>query len=93
MFLICINDFPQSLLESSSYLYANDTCIFYQYKDIQRIEDTINKEFLTLCECFTDNKLSIRFGKEKECISKFKLLIKLNTSYGDSNIKQYHTVE
>ena len=39
--LICINDLPQSLSESGSYLYADDMCIFYQGKDIRKIEDVL----------------------------------------------------
>ena len=38
LFLIYINDLPQALNESGSYLYADDTCIFYQDKDVERIE-------------------------------------------------------
>ena len=29
LFLIYINDLPQSLSENGSYLYADDMCIFY----------------------------------------------------------------
>ena len=29
-------------------IYADDTCIFYQEKDIHKIEDVVNKELLTL---------------------------------------------
>ena len=31
LFLIYINDIPQGLNETASYLYADDTCIFYQH--------------------------------------------------------------
>ena len=34
LFLIYINDLPQSLSELGSYFYADDMCIFYQDKDI-----------------------------------------------------------
>ena len=52
-----INDLPQALNETESYLYADDICIFYQDKDFEKIEKVLNKEFLSLCECFIDNKL------------------------------------
>ena len=38
LFLICINDLPQVLNESASNLYADDTCIYYQHKDIQKLK-------------------------------------------------------
>ena len=66
LFLIYINDLPQSLSETASNLYAGDTCIYYQHRDIQKIENVLNKEFSSLCEWFIDNKLSIHFGEDKK---------------------------
>ena len=57
LFLIYINDLPQALNETGSYLYADDTCIFYQDKDVEKIEKVLSKEFSSLCEWFIDNKL------------------------------------
>ena len=65
LFLIYINDLPKSLSETASNLYASDTCIYYQHRDIQKIENVLNKEFSSLCEWFIDNKLSIHFGEDK----------------------------
>ena len=50
LFLIYINDLPQALNETGSYLYADDTSIFYQDKDVETIERVLNKEFWFLCE-------------------------------------------
>ena len=47
------------------YLYADDTCIFYEDKDVAKIEKSPNKYFWSLCEWFIDNKLSIQFGDDK----------------------------
>ena len=38
LFLICINNLPQALNETASNLYADDTCIYYQHKDIQKLK-------------------------------------------------------
>ena len=64
LFLIYVNNLPQALNETWSYLYADDTCIFYQDKDVKKIEKVLSKEFSSLCECFID-KLSIHFGDDK----------------------------
>ena len=96
LFLIYINDLPQSLSESGPYLYVDDTCVFYQDKNIHKIEDVLNKEFSTRCVWLVDNRLSIHFGEDKtKCIffSKTKRLSKLNIYYGDHIIKQCHTIE
>ena len=65
LFLIYINDLPQSLSELGSYIYADDMCIFYQDKDINKIEDVQNKELSRLCEWLDFNKLLIHVGKTK----------------------------
>ena len=64
LFLLYLNDLPQSLSDAGSYLYANDTCIFYKHEGI-KIENVLNKEFSSLCQWFIDNKLSIHFGEDK----------------------------
>ena len=62
LFLLYVNDLPQSFSNTGSYLYADDTCIFYQHEDVKKIENVLNKEFSSLCQWFIDNKLSIHFG-------------------------------
>ena len=74
LFLIYVNDLPRSLSESGSDFYADDTCIFYQDKDVHKIVDVLNKEFSTL-------KLSIHFWiKQNELKIKQNVLsfLKLN---------------
>ena len=38
----------QSLLDAGSYLYADETCIFYQ-QDVNKIENVLNEKFSSLC--------------------------------------------
>ena len=49
LFLLYVNDLPQSLSDASFYLYTDDTCIFYQHDDVKKIENVLNKEFSSLC--------------------------------------------
>ena len=82
--------------ETGSYLYTDNTCIFYQDKDIEKIEKFLNKEFSSLFEWFIDNKLSIHFGDDKTktiFFSRIKSPPKLNISYEDYSLKQHNTVE
>ena len=46
-------------------LYADDTCLVVQAKDLDTISDRLNTKFKTLCDWFVDNKLSIHFGEDK----------------------------
>ena len=55
---IYINDLAQALNETGSYLYADDTCIFYQDNDFEKVEKVLKKECLSLCQWFIGNKLS-----------------------------------
>ena len=50
LFLIYINDLPQALSETASSLYVDDTCIYYQHKNVQETEAILNKELSSLCE-------------------------------------------
>ena len=89
LFLIYINDLPQSLSESGSYLYADDTRIFFQYKDIHKIEDVLTKVFSIFCQRFVANKLLIHSGEDNnKCIlvSKTKSLSTLKPTYGNHKI-------
>ena len=95
-FLIYINELPQALNKTGSYLYTDDICIFYQDKDVEKIEKVLNKEFSSLCEWFIDNKLSIHFGDDKTKTifsSRMKSPPQLSISYGDYSLKQNNTVE
>ena len=84
LFLIYINDLPKAF------------CIFYQDKDVGKIEKVLSKEFSSLCEWFIDNKLSIHFGDDKTkaiFFSRMKSPPKLSISYRDYSLKQQNTVE
>ena len=94
--LLYVNDLPQSLLYASSYLYADDTCLFYQHEDVEKIENVLNKEFSSLYQWFIDNKLSIHFGEDKTksiLFSKTRSLKEIKISFAGHSIKQHETVE
>ena len=69
LFLLYINDIPQALSNTHTYLYVDDTSISCQHKDATEIENVLNKEFVNVCDWFVDNKLSIHFCEDKtKCI-------------------------
>ena len=88
---IYLNDLPQTINKTGSYLYADDTSAFYQNKN-----KVLNKEFLSICEWFIDNTLSIHFVNDKTktiFFSRLKSPPKLSISYGDYSLKQHNIVE
>ena len=49
LFLLYINDFPQVVI-SYSLLYADDTCIVSQHKNVNEIEKQLLRDFSSLCD-------------------------------------------
>ena len=43
LFLVCVNYMTQAI-KSTLLLYVDDTCILYQYKEVDRIEKQLNKD-------------------------------------------------
>ena len=64
LLLLYINDLPQAVL-SYSLLYADDSCIVFQHKNVTEIEKQLLRDFSSLGDWFVDNKLSIYFGQDK----------------------------
>ena len=55
---------PQAV-DCDLFLYADDTCLLYQHKDLDRINNELTKNFCNACDWFVDNKLRIHFGENK----------------------------
>ena len=97
LFLLYVNDLKQAV-DCDLFLYADDSCLVYQHKDVKEIERNLNKNFSNVCDWFVDNKLSIYFGEDKtKCIlfgTKHRLnkVNSLKIKYGEVHIKQYHSV-
>ena len=64
LFLLYVNDMPGAV-NCEMLLYADDTCLVFQAKDLDTISDRLNTKFNKLCDWFVDNKLSIHVGEEK----------------------------
>ena len=85
-------------IPSELLLYADDTCLIFQHKDMTEIEMTLNKNFCMLCDWLVDNKLSIHFGEDKTksilfgSRHKCKNSKPLNIQYNDIKIEQYSNV-
>ena len=55
---------PQAV-DSEILLYADDTCLVFQYRNIKTMEEHLNRDFSTLVDCFVDNTLSVYFDEGK----------------------------
>ena len=97
LFLIYVNDTPMAV-KCNLFLYADDTCLVFQSKNVNDIEKQLNEDFANICDWFVDNKLSIHFGEDKTKFilfaskRKIKKLQKLEIIYKNIRIKQYSRV-
>ena len=94
LFLIYINDMLQPV-DSELLLYADDTCLVFQHRNIKTIEEHLNRDFSTLVDWFVDNRQSIHFGEESILFSpkhRSKSIGQIDISYKDIKIKQYSKV-
>ena len=46
------------------FLYADDTCLVFQCKNVKDIEK-MNEDFANICDWFVDHTLSIHFVEDK----------------------------
>ena len=88
---------PQAV-DCDLFLYADDTCLLYQHKDLDQINKELTKNFCNIYDWFVDNKLIIhlRGDKTKSILfstkSKKKKIGALEIKYGNINIKRYSKV-
>ena len=64
VFLIYVNDLSQAV-KCNLFLYAENTCLISQYKEINETKKQLNDVFENICDWSTDSKPRIYFGNNK----------------------------
>ena len=81
--------------ERDLYLYADDSCLLFQHKNVTGIKKQLTKDFSNICDRFVYHRLSIHFGEDKMKSILFsskrnlKLVEELDIRYKDIKIKKY----
>ena len=65
---------PQAV-NQNFFLYANDSCLIFQHKDVQEIEKALNNDSENICDWFGEDKAN-RFSFQVNIET--KVLKKLN---------------
>ena len=65
LFLIYVNDLPSASNWLNTIMFADDTSLFFEHKDINVLCSTANKELQNINEWFISNKLSLNIKKAK----------------------------
>ena len=47
------------------FLYADDTCLVFESKNVKDIKKQLYEDFANICDWFVEIKLSIHFGEDK----------------------------
>ena len=63
LFILCINDLPNSPTKLSFRLFADDANIFYASNNLKEIEKVMNEEFQNILKYCNANRLSINMQK------------------------------
>ena len=90
LFLIYVNDMSQAV-ECDLYLYADDSCLLFQHKNVTEIKKQLNKDFSsrqTMYAFWRNKTKSILFSSKRN----LKLVEELDIRYKDIKIKQYKHV-
>ena len=74
LFLIQVNDMPQAV-NQIFFLYAHDSCLIFQHKDVEEIDKVLNNDLENICDRFGEDKVN-RFSFQVNI--KPKVLKKLN---------------
>ena len=55
---------PQAV-DLDLFLYADDTYLLYQHKDLEQIKEELTKNSSNIYDWFVNNKLNIHFGEDR----------------------------
>ena len=72
LFLLYINDIPNSSSVLKFHLFADDTSIFFSHKDIKKLQDVLNQELNNVSEWLKANKLSLNVKKSNVLLFRAK---------------------
>ena len=64
LFILYINDLP-SASKLLALLFADDTTLLFSHKNLNTLIETVNTEFLKICEFFRLNRLVLHPDKTK----------------------------
>ena len=65
LFLVYVNDLPSSSKILNPTMFADDTNLFYEHKNIIKLFTTVNEKLMNINDWFMANKLSLNVGKTK----------------------------
>ena len=68
LFLIYINDLLRAIKNSTTSMYADDTSLCFQSKDLSPVNEALNEDLSCLDAWLISNKLSLNVAKTKSML-------------------------
>ena len=65
VFLVYFNDLSFSSKILNPIMFANNTNLFYEHKNVIKLFATVNEELMNINDWFMANKLSLNVGKNE----------------------------
>ena len=65
LFLVYVNDLSNASRLLDPIMFADDTSLFFNYKDIKHLFTVVNNELVNIKDWFTASKLCLNFKKTK----------------------------
>jgi hypothetical protein len=99
LFLVYINDLPLSSNLLTSYLFADDTTLYFSHSDIEHLICTVNIELRKITDFFRESKISLHPKKSKfmvfsnsPTIRNRSIDIKINFNNHDEELEDFKSV-
>ena len=82
LFLVCVNDLPCSVKNSTVSMYAGDTSISYKSKILTQLNEAMNDDLMSLESWLKGNKISLNVAKTHTMLicSKYKQRALINSN-------------
>ena len=66
LFLVYVNNLPNASRLLDPNMFADDTNLFFNHKDIEHLFTVVSNELVNIKDCFTANKISLNVEKAKD---------------------------
>jgi len=98
LFILYINDLPNSLSHTHAIIFADDTTIYSESKCINTLYNNINTDLMSLSDWFKSNKLSLNISKTNYMlftnnVTNEAALNKLRLTIGTEEIEKKHNIK
>ena len=96
LFILYINDFSNALKLAESFLFADDTSVYYSRSDIKQLDTFLNSELQNIDIWMKSNKLSVNISKTNYLIFRprqRKINTNLSLQYDNQTLSQKQNIK